>query len=180
MGRTIKNPKGLDNDILVISIDLQSMDYYSFTGVALSILEDLAVRKRSGAAIVAQNCRANAATIGVVLSHKRHTTQNNNRIRKGTARECTPDQTMLQRESQRPFAQQQRPKEEERTSKGQRIIRANHQASHIKVLSNFPDTSVTLQTHPDPSPTQRSSPKQAHWYMCRLTHSAIPSQLLPP
>ena len=83
---------------------------------------------------------------------------------------------MLQRESQRPFAQQQRPKEEERTSKGQRIIRANHQASHIKVLSNFPNAFVTLQTHPDPSLTQRSSPKQAHWYMCRLTHSAIPSQ----
>ena len=69
------------------------------------------------------------------------------------------------------YAQQQRPKEEERASKGQRIIRADHQAAYIKVLSNFPDTFVTLQTHSDPLPTQRSSPKKAYWHMCRLTHS---------
>ena len=92
--------------------------HQTLMGVALSILEDLPVWKRSGVAIVTQNYRVNAATIGFVLSHKRHVTQNNNKIRKGIARECTPDQTMLQRESQRPFTQQQRPKEEERTTKG--------------------------------------------------------------
>ena len=45
-----------------------------FSIVALSILKNLAIRKRSGATIVAQNCHAIAVTIGVVLSHKRHAT----------------------------------------------------------------------------------------------------------
>ena len=134
-------------------------------------LDDTTTRKRPDAANVVRDGCADAATFGVTQSQRRHVSQFNRTVGRETTRKCTPDQSMLQRESQRPFAQQQRPKEEEQTPKGQRIIRANHQASHIKALSNFPDTSVTLQTHPDLSPTQRSSPKQAHWYMCRLTHS---------
>ena len=87
------------------------------------------------AANVIQVGRANAATFGVTQSHRRHVSQFNRTVGRKTTRKCTSDQSMLQRESQRPFVQQQRPKEEERTSKGQRIIRANHQACHIKVLS---------------------------------------------